>query len=70
MELTELTEAEYECITWYRTLDDHERLAVQGYVHFGDRCLLPLPGEDRKRLDCLRRLMVAKRNNQIALFDT
>lgn len=66
----ELTEAEYEFVQWYRSLCDKEKLAVRRYIHLGDDHLLPAFGKHRERLDCIRRLSIAQRNNKRTLFGT
>lgn len=66
----ELSEAEYECICWYRQLSDKDKLAVRRYVYLDDAGLLPVFGQFSERLNCLRRLAIAKRNNKSALFGT
>lgn len=65
-----INEAELECILWYRGLSDRDKLAVRRYVYLGDARLLPDSGESRERLDCIRRLAVAQRPDQDALFGT
>lgn len=64
----DISEAEFECIAWYRKLSDKEKLAVRRYAHLNDDHLLPVFGQFRERLDCLRRLAIAKRKNQRTLF--
>lgn len=63
-----INEAELECILWYRGLSAREKLAVRRYAYLGDARLLPGFGEHRERLDCIRRLAVAQRPNEDALF--